>query len=235
MDSYYHLNQAFIDHGISRKSISDAFENFELQFVPLSFNMQNPRNSISLNPRNSISLDPRNSIFSFSGESNNPFAVVEKNDSQYEELKTNNSSKNSKIPDPDQNGNINAFKPRSSFSLKFNPRNSIISITSKCIKCSSNIDVIAFLCDENLCKLCVSTFACEEIISYCVRINTSVVAERKFQYHCVSCGKVISVPTRMVIYYYLMNSDKEVDEAMRNFLYDISVNHLQLFDGLQDY
>lgn len=124
---------------------------------------------------------------------------------------------------------------KNSDSYEFNPRNSVLSLSTTCIICDSNRDILAFLCNENLCKLCISTFACKEIISYCIRINTSVAAERKFEYHCAKCGNIISLPTKMVIKYYLEYAGQDLNEEMRWFLQDISKNYLPLFDGLENY
>lgn len=170
-------------------------------------------------------------------KSANPSLIKNKSPKKTQRLSPRNESKIEdtidqapKIPTEDTIEN-NLYEKFQS-SAKLDSCSLTILIQSFCIKCGSHKEITAFLCNHNVCKMCLSTYCCEEIIYYCNRVNNSTGASMKFNYHCLDCGKIISLPTRMVIRYYLEKCGTRIDPQTKVNLNYILENCVPFFDGI---
>ena len=114
----------------------------------------------------------------------------------------------------------------------YSQETSLTFFKSCCINCEGSIDITAFLCNHYCCKICLSIYCCQEIISYCNNVNNSIGANIKFSFHCFYCGDFFGVPTRMVIKYYLEKSGAVLDPQTKAYWNLILKNYIPFFDGV---
>lgn len=117
---------------------------------------------------------------------------------------------------------------------QYRSRGSIYFLTSKCKKCGSTEDNISFSCNENFCKMCWSVHCCQQILNYCYMKNNSEGPFEKFEYRCINenCQMVISIPTRMVVSYYLEKFYDQLHPEISEFFINVLKCYVPFFDGI---